>query len=176
MKSINQSFYRAAHLHVWIEILLQAIEKFGRYIGCVKGYGRKTVTIRERQTCTFLQGMILHNDHSPRIGMGPANTRKHVFKISRARQVPLLANLRPSLRTCARCMFRSPAGIAKELRFSGNSFQVRIASRKLSSFQECRVHRDPTILSCANISERVHQFWFTHRIQHYARCIKPSSW
>lgn len=138
---------------------LQTVEGFeGRCIGCVKGYGSKTVTVRERQTCTFLRGMILHNDHSPRIGTRPANTRKHVFKISRARQVPLLANLRPSLRTCARCVFRSLAGIAKELRFSGNSFQVRIASRKLPSFQECRVHRDPAILSCANISERVHQF------------------
>lgn len=84
---------------------LQVVEKFGRCIGCVKGYGRKTVTVRERQTCTFLRGMILHNDHSPHIGTRPANTRKHVFKISRARQVPLLANLWPSLRTCARCCF-----------------------------------------------------------------------
>ncbi|EFN74743.1 hypothetical protein EAG_09745 [Camponotus floridanus] len=62
------------------------VEGFGRCIGCVKGYDSKTVTVRERQTCTFLRGMILHNDHSPRIGTRPANTRKHVFKISRARQ------------------------------------------------------------------------------------------
>lgn len=97
--------------------------------------------------------MILHNDHSPRIDTGPANTRKHVFKISRA-GATASNYLWPSLRTCARCVFRSPAGIAKELpRFSGNSFQVRIASRKLPSFQECRVHHDPTILSCANISD-----------------------
>ena len=32
---------------------------------------------------------IPYNDHSPRVGVEPANTREHVFKISRVRQVPL---------------------------------------------------------------------------------------
>ena len=32
---------------------------------------------------------IPYNDHSLRVGVEPANTRKHVFKISRVRQVPL---------------------------------------------------------------------------------------
>lgn len=104
--------------------------------------------------------------------MRPANTRKHVFKISRARQVPLLlASLRPSLRIRARAVFRSCAGIAKELRFPRNSFEVRIASRKLShklprmsSPPLPRSYCTPTFQSACNM----HQFWFTHPIQYYA--------
>lgn len=130
--------------------------------------------------------MILHNDHSLRIGTGPANTRKHVFKISRARQVPLLASLRPSLRTCslarararAPVVFRPRVGIAKELRFSRNSFEVRIASRKLpsklprmSSPPLPRSYRVPTFQDACNM----HQFRSTHLVQYYARRIKRLS-
>lgn len=34
-------------------------------------------------------GIAVYNDHSPRVGVEPANARKHVFKISRIRQVPV---------------------------------------------------------------------------------------
>jgi len=126
--------------------------------------------------------MILHNDHSLCIGMGPANTRKHVFKISRARQVPLLASLRPSLRPCARArvlvVFQPYSGIAKELRFSRNSFQVRIASRKLpsklprmSSPPLPRSYCVPTFQNACNM----HQFRSAHPAQYYARRIKRLS-
>lgn len=122
--------------------------------------------------------MILHNDHSLRIGTRPANTRKHVFKISRVRQVPLLASFRPSLRTRARVMFRSCAGITKELRFSRNSFQVRIAACKLpsklprmSSPPLPRSYCMPTFQDACSM----HQFRSTHLVQYYARCIKRLS-
>lgn len=101
--------------------------------------------------------MILHNDHSLRIGTGPANTRKHVFKISRARQVPLLASLRPSLRTCARVLAVSALRwhceratiLEKFLRSLNCIAQITVqASKNVES-------TTPTILSCANISERV---------------------
>lgn len=102
--------------------------------------------------------MILHNDHSLRIGTGPANTRKHVFKISRARQVPLLASLRPSLRTSARA--RAPCfDPALALRKSYDSreipskFELHRANYR-PSFQECRVHHSHDLIVCQHFRTR----------------------
>lgn len=49
---------------------------------------------------------IPYNDHSLRVGAEPANTRKHVFKISRLRQVPLA---RKASATFAYTGFASPS-------------------------------------------------------------------
>jgi len=102
--------------------------------------------------------MILHNDHSLHIGTGPANTRKHVFKISRARQVPLLAGLASkfaSARARAATLFRhrERATIPREI---PSKFELHRAN-----------HRRPTgnvsggmkgegrdLTACAGVSER----------------------
>lgn len=53
-------------------------------------------------------------------------------------------------------VFRPRSGIAKDLRLPRNSFEVRIASRKLPLQASKNVESTiPTILPCANISRRV---------------------
>lgn len=118
--------------------------------------------------------MILHNDHSPRIGTGPANTRKHVFKISRARQVPLLATT--SGQVCVHApvvCFDPPLASRKSYHDSReipSKFELHRAnyqaSKNVESITIPRSYRVPTFRT------RVNQFWFTHRVQHYARRMK----
>lgn len=59
-----------------LDVHNRPVSRFGREMAT----NRKTAGWGER---------ISHNDHSPRVGVEPANTREHVFEISRVRQVPL---------------------------------------------------------------------------------------
>lgn len=108
------------------------------------------------------------------IGTGPANTRKHVFKISRARQVPLLANLRPSLRTC--CVSRSLAGFAKEPAIHGEipSKLPNCTSRKLPKLPRMSSPSRDLIL-CQHFGHACINFdLLSPHIQHYGRRMKLS--
>jgi len=87
-----------------------------------------------------------------------------VFKISQARQVPLLAGLASKFasaraRAATLCFGAAPASRKSYYNSPRNSFQVRIASRKSpQANRECRMGEEGgagrDLTACAGVSER----------------------